>query len=75
MEISILCMNQWFFVYCHMFPVCICVPVPNMGVLVLHVCVCVCVCAWVLPTADSEMKVTEHEMWSNQKRRHEGFTD
>ena len=43
MEISILCMNQWFFVYCHMFPVCICVPVPNMGVLVLHVCVCVCV--------------------------------
>ena len=44
MEISIFCMNQWFFVYCHMFPVCICVPVPNMGVLVLHVCVCVCVC-------------------------------
>ena len=46
----------------------------------LHICacvayVCVWVCAWFLPTADTEMKVTEHEMWSNQRRRKEAFTD
>ena len=46
----------------------------------LHVCacvayVCVWVCAWFLPTADTEMKVTEHEIWSNERRRHEAFTD
>ena len=45
MEISIFFMNQWFFMYCHVFPVCICVPIPYTCVLVLHVCVCVCV--WV----------------------------
>ena len=44
MEISIFCMNQWFFMYCHVSPVCICVPVPYTCVLVLCVCVCVCVC-------------------------------
>ena len=32
-------MNQWFFVYCHVFSVCICVSVPYMCVLVLHMCV------------------------------------
>ena len=37
--------------YCHMFPV------PYTCVPVLHVWVCVCVCVWVLPTADTEMKV------------------
>ena len=42
-EISIFCMNQWFFMYCHVFPVCICVPVPYTYVLVLHMCVCGCV--------------------------------
>ena len=49
-------------------------PFPLHG-CVCVACLCVCVCAWVLPTADSETKVTEHEIWSNQKRRHEGFTD
>ena len=40
-------------------------------------CICVCwgECAWFLPTADTEMKVTEHEIWSNERRRHEAFTD
>ena len=71
MEISRFRMNQWFFMYCHVFPVSICVPVPYTCVLLLHVCMYVC--AWVLPTADTEMNVTEHEMWSNQKRRHVVF--
>ena len=43
-EISIFCMNQWFFMYCHVVPVCICVPIPYTCVLVLHMCVCVGVC-------------------------------
>ena len=50
MKISIFCMNQSFFVYCHMFPVGICVPFPYMGVFVLHVCVCVCVCVCMGPS-------------------------
>ena len=41
MEISIFCMRKVFFMYCHVFPVCICVPVPYTCVLVLRVCVCV----------------------------------
>ena len=33
----------------------------------------VCVCVW--SATDTEVKVTEHETWSNQKRRHEASTD
>ena len=76
-------MNQWFFMYCHVFPVCICVPIPYTCVLVLHMCVWVCVCVCMVPahcrhrdegdiiSCDDETAL----MWSNKKRRHKAFTD
>ena len=51
-----------------------------MSLYLAQVCVhrracvtCVCACVW--PAADTEVKATECETWSNQKRRHEASTD
>ena len=54
-------------VYIHTWACATCV---NVG---LCVCVCVCVCFW--PSTDGQMKVSEEQLPSDEKRRHEVSPD